>query len=113
MGQSIYFYEETDTTNNRARELALEGAPEGTLVVAEKQTAGRGRRGKVWESPLGTGIWMSLVLRPQIIACGGICADSFVRAGNGRGYRGGNRSFCWYQMAQLIFSSTAKRLWGF
>lgn len=66
MGQSIYFYEETDTTNNRARELALEGAPEGTLVVAEKQTAGRGRRGKVWESPLGTGIWMSLVLRPQI-----------------------------------------------
>ena len=65
MGQSIYFYEETDTTNNRARELALEGAPEGTLVVAEKQTAGRGRRGKVWESPLGTGIWMSLVLRPQ------------------------------------------------
>lgn len=66
MGQSIYFYEETDTTNNRARELALEGASEGTLVVAEKQTAGRGRRGKVWESPLGTGIWMSLVLRPQI-----------------------------------------------
>ena len=67
MGQSIYFYEETDTTNNRARELALEGVPEGTLVVAEKQTAGRGRRGKVWESPLGTGIWMSLVLRPQIM----------------------------------------------
>lgn len=67
MGQTIYFYEETDTTNNRARELALEGAPEGTLVVAEKQTAGRGRRGKVWESPLGTGIWMSLVLRPQIM----------------------------------------------
>ena len=67
MGQSIYFYEETDTTNNRARELALEGAPEVTLVVAEKQTAGRGRRGKVWESPLGTGIWMSLVLRPQIM----------------------------------------------
>lgn len=70
MGQSIYFYEETDTTNNRARELALEGAPEGTLVVAEKQTAGRGRRGKVWESPLGTGIWMSLVLRPQIMPAG-------------------------------------------
>ena len=67
MGQTIYFYEETDTTNNRARELALEGAPEGTLVVAEKQTAGRGRGGKVWESPLGSGIWMSLVLRPQIM----------------------------------------------
>lgn len=66
MGRSIYFYEETDTTNNRARELALDGAPEGTLVVAEKQTAGRGRRGKAWESPTGTGIWMSLVLRPQI-----------------------------------------------
>lgn len=67
LGRPVHFYTETDTTNNRARELALEGAPEGTLVVAERQTAGRGRRGKVWESPVGVGIWMSLILRPEIL----------------------------------------------
>lgn len=66
MGKTVHFFPETDTTNNRARELALEGAPEGTLVVAERQTAGRGRRGKVWESPVGVGVWMSLILRPEI-----------------------------------------------
>ena len=67
MGRCIYFYEETKTTNDCIRTLALEGGEEGTLAVAEKQTAGRGRRGKVWESPIGTGIWMSLLLRPQIL----------------------------------------------
>ncbi len=67
MGQHVHFYTSIDTTNNRARELAHEGAPEGTLVVAETQTAGRGRRGRVWESAEGSGIWMSLVLRPEIM----------------------------------------------
>lgn len=67
MGQNVYFYQSIDTTNNRARELAYEGAPEGTLVVAEQQTAGRGRRGRVWESAADSGIWMSLVLRPEIM----------------------------------------------
>ena len=60
MGQPLYFYPETDTTNERIRLLALEGAPEGTLAVAEMQTAGRGRRGRVWEAPAESGIWMSL-----------------------------------------------------
>ncbi|MBR4015975.1 MAG: biotin--[Anaerotignum sp.] len=67
MGRPLYFYPETDTTNHRIRELALEGAPEGTLAVAEKQTAGRGRLGRHWEAPAGTGIWMSLLLRPNIV----------------------------------------------
>jgi BirA family biotin operon repressor/biotin-[acetyl-CoA-carboxylase] ligase len=66
LGRSIYFYKETTTTNGCLRELALDGAPEGTLAVAEKMTAGRGRRGRHWEAPAGSGIWMSILLRPTI-----------------------------------------------
>lgn len=56
-----------DSTNNQARRLAEKGAPEGTLVIAETQTAGKGRRGRSWISPPGTGIWFSLILRPDIL----------------------------------------------
>lgn len=66
LGRLIYFYQETDTTNSRIRDLALAGAPEGTLAVAESMTAGKGRRGKYWVAPAGSGIWMSLLLRPSI-----------------------------------------------
>lgn len=66
MGHPVYFYPETDTTNDRIRELAQKGAPEGTLAVAEMQTAARGRRGRAWQAPAGSGIWMSLLLRPNI-----------------------------------------------
>lgn len=66
MGHPLYFYPETDTTNDRIRELALEGAPEGTLAVAEMQTAARGRRGRAWQAPAESGVWMSLLLRPDI-----------------------------------------------
>lgn len=67
MGHPVSFYEKTDTTANRIRELALQGAAEGALAVAEVQTAGRGRRSRPWQSPAGTGIWMSLLLRPDIL----------------------------------------------
>ena len=66
LGQPLYFYEETDSTNDRIRALAGQNAPEGTLAVAKRQTAGRGRRGRVWEAPSQEGIWMSLLLRPDI-----------------------------------------------
>jgi len=52
------------STNDRVRELAGEGAAAFTVVIAETQTAGRGRSGKRWESPPGTGLWMSFLLRP-------------------------------------------------
>lgn len=55
--------DETASTNDDARQLAGEGAPEGTLVWAARQTAGRGRRGRRWESPAGN-LYMSLLLRP-------------------------------------------------
>jgi BirA family biotin operon repressor/biotin-[acetyl-CoA-carboxylase] ligase len=60
------YFEQTDSTNLRAKELAAQGAPEGTLVVAEQQTHGKGRRQRVWFSPMRQGIYASLVLRPAI-----------------------------------------------
>jgi BirA family biotin operon repressor/biotin-[acetyl-CoA-carboxylase] ligase len=53
----------TDSTNERARELALGGAPHGTLVTADEQIAGRGRQGRAWSAPPGSGVLMSLVVR--------------------------------------------------
>ncbi len=66
LGQELVYLKETDSTNNQIKSLASEGFPEGTVVIAESQTAGRGRRGRAWESPAGSSIYMSLLLRPQI-----------------------------------------------
>lgn len=65
-GRNLVFLEEVDSTNNRAKQLAEAGAPDGTVVIAGRQSAGKGRRGKTWESPAAGGIWMSLLLRPAI-----------------------------------------------
>ena len=65
-GSNLVYYDRTDSTNTRARQLAEQGAPHGTLVVADSQTAGKGRRGRHWEAPDGTGIWMTLILRPEL-----------------------------------------------
>ena len=56
---------ETASTNDVAREWALAGAPDGALVVAARQTRGRGRRERTWDSPAGTGLYASFVLRPD------------------------------------------------
>jgi BirA family biotin operon repressor/biotin-[acetyl-CoA-carboxylase] ligase len=64
--KKIEYYDETDSTNVRARMLAHKGAPEGTVVIAETQTQGRGRRGRTWYSPPGCGIYMSIILRPLV-----------------------------------------------
>lgn len=58
---------EVDSTNTHARKLAADGAPEGTLVFARRQTAGRGRQGNSWDSAEGN-LFMSLVLRPRVVA---------------------------------------------
>jgi len=65
-GQSVHYYEQVKSTQDAARELAEAGAPEGTLVLAEEQTGGRGRMGRGWVSPQGKGIWMSMVMRPHV-----------------------------------------------
>lgn len=56
------------STNDRARALALDGEAEGLLVLAEKQTAGRGRQGRSFFSPEGSGLYMSLLLRPETLS---------------------------------------------
>lgn len=66
MGRKLHTYEAIDSTQTMAHKLVAEGAPEGTLVIAEEQTAGRGRMGRSWHSPKGKGIWMSLVLKPRV-----------------------------------------------
>lgn len=63
---NVVYYHETDSTNTRAKQEAEEGEKSGTLFITECQTGGRGRRGRSWESPAGSGIWMSLLLRPEI-----------------------------------------------
>jgi BirA family biotin operon repressor/biotin-[acetyl-CoA-carboxylase] ligase len=64
LGRRIYFYPEIGSTNDVALDLARSGEPEGTVVMADHQRAGRGRRGQVWSSPPGRDVLMSLVLRP-------------------------------------------------
>ncbi len=61
----VHAYGSIVSTNDTAKRLAGSSAPEGTLVVAETQTGGHGRRGNVWESPPG-GLWFSFVLRPHL-----------------------------------------------
>ena len=66
--KKIRYYEQLDSTNTKASELALEGAELGTVVVAGCQTAGKGRRGRTWESPSEDNIYMSILLRPEFEA---------------------------------------------
>jgi BirA family biotin operon repressor/biotin-[acetyl-CoA-carboxylase] ligase len=85
--------ERTESTNSEAAHRAAQGAPEGTVVVAEEQTAGRGRRGRSFASPAGRGIYLSVVLRPDMppahafrltfcgaLAVGDACAEVGVAA---------------------------------
>ncbi len=66
-GQPMHVHKRVGSTNDLARALADQGAPEGTAVIAEGQTGGRGRRGRRWQSPAG-GLWLSVVLRPTLEA---------------------------------------------
>lgn len=65
IGKEIHYYCEVDSTNEVAKRLAHDGAPEGAIIIAESQRSGRGRRGKKWLSPSG-GVWMTIILRPDI-----------------------------------------------
>lgn len=66
LGQNIHYEETVGSTQKVAHELAANGAPEGTLVIADEQTDGRGRLMREWHSSKGTGIWMSLILKPLL-----------------------------------------------
>ena len=62
---SLLWFDSIDSTNTRARELARQGAPHGTVLIADHQTGGRGRRGRSFHSPASSGIYMSVILRPH------------------------------------------------
>ncbi|MDZ5711989.1 biotin--[acetyl-CoA-carboxylase] ligase [Jeotgalibacillus haloalkalitolerans] len=66
LGRFVHFFESVESTQKIAHRLAQENADEGTLVIAEEQVSGRGRMARTWYSPKGTGIWMSLLLRPSL-----------------------------------------------
>lgn len=68
LGQRIHHFHEIGSTNSEAMRIASAGAPEGSLVIAESQTAGRGRGDHKWESAPAEGIHLSLVLRPPLQA---------------------------------------------
>ena len=63
-GKHICYFKELDSTNARAKQEADNGAAEGTLVVTDMQTAGRGRRGRSWNSPAGVNLYFTLILKP-------------------------------------------------
>jgi BirA family biotin operon repressor/biotin-[acetyl-CoA-carboxylase] ligase len=66
LGRELHAYEEIGSTSDRAKELAEEGAEHGEVVIADAQTAGRGRRGREWISPARTNLYFSVVLRPEL-----------------------------------------------
>ncbi|MCR6545293.1 biotin--[acetyl-CoA-carboxylase] ligase [Dehalobacterium formicoaceticum] len=66
VGRNMIYRERVDSTNILARQTGETGFVDGTVILAEEQTAGKGRLGRVWHSPMGTGINMSLLLRPAI-----------------------------------------------
>ncbi|WNG26040.1 biotin--[acetyl-CoA-carboxylase] ligase [Cystobacter fuscus] len=66
LGQQIHFHESLPSTNVTAFQLAAEGAEHGEVVVTEQQTAGKGRRGRVWTSPPGVNLYFSAILRPEL-----------------------------------------------
>ena len=66
VAKEVLYFDTIDSTNTKAQELAEKGYPNGTLVVADKQESGKGRRGRSWVSPSGTGIFMTLMIKPDI-----------------------------------------------
>lgn len=65
-GNETFYYRKVDSTNNVAVEKAKNGAPEGSIIIADEQTAGRGRFNRLWHSPVNQGLWFSMVLRPKV-----------------------------------------------
>jgi len=90
-GRQVCWYPEVPSTNDLAASLAEHGAPEGATVVADAQTAGRGRHGRAWCSPPGAGLYVSVVLRPHarslplVTIAAGVAVVEGIRAATGLG----------------------------
>lgn len=66
-GRVLHFHKRIGSTNDEAKRLANEGAPHGTLIIADEQTEGRGRAGRRWSTPAGSAVALSVVLRPASV----------------------------------------------
>ena len=64
LGRPLHFFDTIDSTNTSAARLAREDAAEGTMVIADEQTGGKGRLGRNWVSPPGVNLYLSVILRP-------------------------------------------------
>ncbi len=78
--RDLRILETVGSTNDLLKEMAQEGAPEGTVLIAEEQTAGRGRHGRAWHSPKG-GAWFSILLRPRIATAQAGCVGISLAVG--------------------------------
>ncbi|HET9179421.1 MAG TPA: biotin--[acetyl-CoA-carboxylase] ligase [Terriglobia bacterium] len=93
IGHKVIHYFRTDSTNSAALELGAQAAPHGTVVIAEEQTAGRGRLGRKWYSEKSSGIYASIILRPPLAPAAapvltllaGVAVHSAVRSATGLG----------------------------
>ncbi len=65
IGSEIHIFDSVESTNNIAKEIAVSGCKEGAVVIADSQSKGRGRQGRMWESPAGVGIYLSIILKPK------------------------------------------------
>src|SRR5690606_22693461 len=65
IGRSVYYFDSIDSTNKKAKEIAIDES-EGAVLIAEEQTQGKGRMGRSWVSPKSKGIWMSIILKPDL-----------------------------------------------
>jgi len=92
-GSDVYYYTETGSTNDRAREAAINNAPHGSIFVTDYQSAGRGRMGRVWVAPPNTNLLMTTLFRPEglppdqvnrlVMVCGLAITDTFESLGSG------------------------------
>ncbi len=87
LGEPLYYFAETGSTNDVAAALAEQGASQGTTVIASAQTAGRGRLGRTWQSPAGAGLYVSVVFRdprlaPLLTLAGGVAVADGITHGH-------------------------------
>lgn len=87
LGRPLYYYASIDTTMRRAVELAEAGEPAGAIVIAEEQTAGKGRFGRSWISERESGLYFSIILRPRVSAAGASVATLALGLASSRAIR--------------------------
>lgn len=111
----IFRYDTVDSTNTVCKSLAAQGAPSGTAVIARRQTAGRGRMGRSFESPEGLGLYLSVLWRPEgtpedllpLTPMAAVSAAGAIRRVTGAPVR--TRRRCWHRHPMTACTATMWR----